>query len=701
MSTNATTLPLRGPLAGGADASRDGSRDWSDRILRVIGGALLVGLVAIALLIVVIAADRPSFLAPTTNNQFFPRWLAGPLGGMVPELTQNRNVLKYVFTFAIAGMYLCYLLALICVPRMRARWAIAAVVAVHLVFLLSPPLSLTDIFNYINYGRMEVVHHLNPYNTVPAVEPHSDPSFDLSNWHHLLSPYGPLFTILTFALVPLGIAASFWTLKVILMVASLGTLFLLWRCAELLGRDPLHALVFVGLNPLVLVWGLGGDHNDFIMMFFIMLGIYLLLRARAARAGAHAEPGSVGERAGDSGTPTRPATGVSPGEARLPGAAGPPLITAAVASGDAAPMAAATPPAPSDTSRPTLPVTLRRALSSALGGAAAQRDDLGPTALVGSPETLPLAGAVNGTSTAGDSNGANAAVNGGGGETSSTAPAVQVANGGAWPATRAGGAVVAPPNGGGADGADPQATEALAPIDVPIAEPSPGAGRRASGLPARLRSSLLALSALEVAGGAALIVAISIKASAGILVPVVLLGLLRSPRRVIGVLIGMALAAIVLATVSFVAFGSYIPDLTTQAKLVTAVGLPNLLGLALGQGGETTTLHSVLSLVLVASVLGASLWAWRRREWITPAGWATVALVVTLSWVLPWYVLWMLPLAALGRSKLMRGVVLVLGVYLILAWVPLMTGIIHAVGFKPSATPLGQLHQRITKQLLH
>jgi hypothetical protein len=157
----------------------------------------------------------------------------------------------------------------------------------------------------------------------------------------------------------------------------------------------------------------------------------------------------------------------------------------------------------------------------------------------------------------------------------------------------------------------------------------------------------------------------------------------------------------VLATVSIIAFGSYIPDLTTQAKLVTAVGLPNLLGLALGQGGETTTLHSVLSLVLAASVLGASLWAWRRREWITPAGWATVALVVTLSWVLPWYVLWMLPLAALGRSKLMRGVVLVLGVYLILAWVPLMTDMIHAVGFKPSATPLGQLHQRITKQLLH
>ena len=78
--------------------------------------------------------------------------------------------------------------------------------AVHAIFLLAPPLALTDVFNYINYGRMEVVHHLNPYTTIPIFEPHSDPSYALSNWHQLLSPYGPLFTLMTFAVVPLGVA---------------------------------------------------------------------------------------------------------------------------------------------------------------------------------------------------------------------------------------------------------------------------------------------------------------------------------------------------------------------------------------------------------------------------------------------------------------------------------------------------------------
>ncbi len=60
-----------------------------------------------------------------------------------------------------------------------------------MVLLLSPPLSLTDVFNYINYGRMGMLHGLDPYTTIPALEPHSDPSYALSNWHQLLSPYGP------------------------------------------------------------------------------------------------------------------------------------------------------------------------------------------------------------------------------------------------------------------------------------------------------------------------------------------------------------------------------------------------------------------------------------------------------------------------------------------------------------------------------
>ena len=244
----------------------------------------------LSLFVVLIAANRPSLLAPTSHTGYFPHWMAGPLGGLLPGFTGNGTTLKYLFSAAIVVMYAAYVLAYRYAPRLPARWVIAAIVLAHLIFLLAPPLALTDIFNYINYGRMEVVHHLNPYTTIPILEPHDDPSFALSNWHQLLSPYGPMFTLLTFAVVPLGVAASFWALKGVLVLASLATILLVWKCARLLGRDPVPAIALVGLNPIVLVWGLGGDHNDFLMVFLIVLGFYLMFLARAAEREGPAAP---------------------------------------------------------------------------------------------------------------------------------------------------------------------------------------------------------------------------------------------------------------------------------------------------------------------------------------------------------------------------------------------------------------------------
>ncbi len=76
-----------------------------------------------------------------------------------------------MFTGAMVAMYVSYLLVLAYVPGIadspaRALGDRGGVVGVHAIFLLAPPMSLTDVFNYINYGRMEVassepVHHIS------------------------------------------------------------------------------------------------------------------------------------------------------------------------------------------------------------------------------------------------------------------------------------------------------------------------------------------------------------------------------------------------------------------------------------------------------------------------------------------------------------------------------------------------------------
>ena len=62
------------------------------------------------------------------------------------------------------------------------------------------------------------------------------------------------------------LATAYWVWKAVLLAAALGTLVLVAIAARRLGRSPQAAVAFVGLNPLVLVYGIGGNHNEPLML---------------------------------------------------------------------------------------------------------------------------------------------------------------------------------------------------------------------------------------------------------------------------------------------------------------------------------------------------------------------------------------------------------------------------------------------------
>src|SRR6202035_2342313 len=105
-------------------------------------------------------------------------------------------------------------------------------------------------------------------------------------WHHLHSPYGPLFTAATYLLPVRSLPASYWLLKSVTVLASLGFLALVWQCARQLGRDPRFVLVFVAFNPIYLIYAIGGFHNDFFMLVPSLGAVALLLARRDRTAGA-------------------------------------------------------------------------------------------------------------------------------------------------------------------------------------------------------------------------------------------------------------------------------------------------------------------------------------------------------------------------------------------------------------------------------
>ena len=430
---------------------RPGSRLLRPRLALsrpVYGRLALAALFAGTLAVVVFATAEPTILVPRSRFDF-PGWLAGPLHGVFGHLISTPMTLGYGFSAVVAAMTVAYGIALASVRMLSMRTIVILVVALHAVLLLSPPLQLTDLFNYVGYARLGALHHLNPYTHVISNERH-DPVYALTTWYNLHSPYGPAFTLLTYPLALMPLSVAYWLLKTATMLASLGFIALVWRCARQLGHDPRFAVLFVAANPIFLFYELGGFHNDVFMLALAMASISLLLDGRDR-----------------------------------------------------------------------------------------------------------------------------------------------------W-------------------------------------------------------------------SGAALTLAIAVKFTAVLLLPFLLLAA-RPARRRAQLLAGMAATAVPVAAASIAAFGLTIPNLSDQSSLLTNFSIPNLLGLVLGLGGGTPAL---VRLANVAVIVVVAVLIRRRGDWLTGAGWSTFALVCSLAWLVPWYIVWVLPLAALGASIRLRRATIVFTVFLVLTFVP-------------------------------
>jgi hypothetical protein len=158
-------------------------------------------------------------------------------------------------------------------------------------------------------------------------------------------------------------------------------------------------------------------------------------------------------------------------------------------------------------------------------------------------------------------------------------------------------------------------------------------------------------------GAGSIVVGAGIKMTAGLLLPFALAGargpLLSTRRR--DLLIGAGVTAAFLSIFAIILFGTGPLHLPATIEKVQGKGnwqsIPGFIGTRLGLG---TVGHPVALILgaLFAVTLAWLLWrVWRGQlDWIAGAGWGAFALLVTAASLLPWYVAWLMPLAALGRD---------------------------------------------------
>ncbi len=270
------------------------------RALRALGALGLIAILASVLLICAGAASAPSIYVPGRSGGW-PAWMAGPLRGLGSGTLTSGGF--QTLTLIMCAGYGATLVA----ARARAlslRAIAAAIVAANAILLLGPPLISQDVFGYMAFARMGVLHGLDPYTHV-AFEAPTDSIYPFVGWPFQHSPYGPLFTLASYATAPLGLAGGLWALKAAAVAGSLAAVALSARAAGALGGSRRFAAAFLGLNPVMLELAVGGAHNDTLVLAFLA-GALALTAGTAIASEAGAAPAGAMSASGDgarSGTP--------------------------------------------------------------------------------------------------------------------------------------------------------------------------------------------------------------------------------------------------------------------------------------------------------------------------------------------------------------------------------------------------------------
>lgn len=198
---------------------------------------------------------------------------------LVPWCAQSASLLLglvwgFVLVVAFCGWQLSRALAQDQAPI--ARLLTFQIVAGAVLSLAAFSFS-TDIYNYVVWGRLAGLDHMNPYLAMPPLNPSADRSIGLSLLATGNPPprddYGPLWTAMAAVLARINVGTSLWwqlwshrAVSVISSAAASIALLRILRNYEV--RERVGRVALFAFHPVVLYESAVGGHNDMLMLAF-------------------------------------------------------------------------------------------------------------------------------------------------------------------------------------------------------------------------------------------------------------------------------------------------------------------------------------------------------------------------------------------------------------------------------------------------
>lgn len=198
----------------------------------------------------------------------------------------QRPMSALIFTAIVVLLFLFYLsfLYLAKMQKLSTKTITILVFFTFIFLVFSYNAFSYDLFNYIFDAKVLTFYHQNPYFHKPT--DFVDPMLNFMRWTHRVYPYGPSWLILTVPLSFIGLnlfLPTFFLFKILIGLSFVGSGFLIYKISEILfPKNKIFNTVFFVFNPLVIIEGLISAHNDFPLVFFALLAIYLYLIKKKA-----------------------------------------------------------------------------------------------------------------------------------------------------------------------------------------------------------------------------------------------------------------------------------------------------------------------------------------------------------------------------------------------------------------------------------
>jgi len=173
------------------------------------------------------------------------------------------------------------------------KWSTLAIIT-RLGLLFALPALSDDFYRFIWDGRL-MAGGINPFSELPIffTEPSNQmPGLTTDLFSKLNSPeyfaiYPPLNQMIFWMAALIGgnsVFASVLAIRVFLLAAEIGTIWLLPKVLEQYGLPTKASLIYL-LNPIVVIETVGNLHFEGMMFFFVLLSLWLMKRDKLIASG--------------------------------------------------------------------------------------------------------------------------------------------------------------------------------------------------------------------------------------------------------------------------------------------------------------------------------------------------------------------------------------------------------------------------------